>query len=127
MKKIIALFVFLTVAAVAHAQTTISAVYVSASTPTSATIVWTTSTPSTSQVMYGTNISLPLSNNKDTALVTSHSMTLASNLSSDPLYYFAVVSIDGSGMSAQSSTYPFGLCGAPFVPVTGTINPYYSS
>ena len=42
-----------------HAQTVISNVYVQSSTATTATIVWTTSTPATSQIRYGYNNTLP--------------------------------------------------------------------
>ena len=108
------------------AQTMISNVYVQSSTATTATIVWTTSTPSTSQILYGYDIAIHYSNNENYSLVTSHSMTLTVLNASQP-YYFAVVSVDGAGHSAQSSTYEFALCGQPQVPVSGTINQFYYS
>ena len=118
--------VVLGMAAVAYATPTISAVYVQSSAATTATIVWTTSTPSTSQIKYGLNNTLPYANNVNYSLVTSHSMTLTILNASQP-YYFAVVSVDGGGGSAQSSTYEFALCGTPQVPVVGTVNQFYYS
>ena len=122
--KILLPIIVLWAASVSYAQTTISAVYVQSSTSTTATIVWTTSTPSTSQIKYGYDSSIPFSNNENYNLVTSHSMTLTLLNASQP-YYFAVVSVDGSGHSAQSSTYQFALCGTPDVPVSGTVNQFY--
>lgn len=108
------------------AQTTISNVYVQSSTATTATIVWTTSTPATSQILYGYDIAIHYSNNENYSYVTSHSMTLTVLNAAQP-YYFAVVSVDGSGHSAQSSTVEFALCGQSQVPVSGTINQFYYS
>jgi hypothetical protein len=108
------------------AQTTISNVYVQSSTASTATIVWTTSTPATSQIRYGFNNTIPFANNVDRSLVTSHSMTLTFLNAIQP-YYFATVSVDGSNHSTQSATYEFALCGQPQVPVSGTINQFYYS
>src|SRR5580700_8808953 len=80
----------------ASGQTVISNVYVSSSTTTTATIVWTTSTPATSLVRYGYNNTLPYQNNTNYTLTTSHSMTLTVLNASQP-YYFAAVSVDGGG------------------------------
>ena len=109
------------------AQVTITNVYVSASTSTTATIVWTTSGPATSQVHYGFDASIPFANAVNHDLVTSHSMTLTI-LQAERLYYFAVVSVDGAGHSTQSSTSNFSLCSAsssPLIPAQGTVNNYY--
>ena len=120
----------------ASGQTVISNVYVSTTTATTATIVWTTSTPATSLVRYGYNNTLPYQNNTNYTLVTSHSMTLTVLNASQP-YYFAVVSVDGGGHTTQSSTYEFALCGNSgeevvppsfgTVPVTGTVNFAYGN
>ena len=123
-KKIVAVWLFL--GAACFGQTVISNVYVQSSTATTATIVWTTNTPSTSQIFYGTSIFLQYSNNVNSTLVTSHTSTLTALNANQP-YYFAAVSVDGSGHSAQSPTYTFALCGPPFVPVIGTINQFYYS
>lgn len=116
--------IFAVVGMYASAQTTISSVYVKSSTSTTATIVWTTSTASTSQVKYGLDSSIHYANSVNYTMATSHSMTLT-YLNSNQPYYFAVVSVDTSGNSAQSSTYEFALCGKPNVPVSGTINQFY--
>ena len=110
----------------ALAQTVISAVYVSATTATTATIVWTTSTPATSKIRYGFDNTLPFANNQNFTLSTSHSMTLTVLTPAQP-YFFAVVSVDGSGNSTQSSTFQFALCGQPIVPVSGTVNFAYAN
>jgi hypothetical protein len=109
------------------AQPTISNVYVSAATSTTATFTWTTNTPSTSQVRYGFDISLPFNNNPDSNLVTTHTMTLTF-LQPSTFYYFAVVSADSGGNSSQSATSSFSLCSpgeSGIVPVQGTANNFY--
>lgn len=111
----------------ALAQVTITNVFVSASTATTATIQWTTSGPSTSQVLYGFDSSIPFGSPVNPAMVTSHSVTLTV-LDPSRFYFFAVSSIDGAGHVTQSATENFGLCGGnsqPFNPATGTINNYY--
>lgn len=133
MKRLATCLVFIA-ASFVYAQTTISNVYVQSSTATTATIVWTTSTSSTSQIRYGFDSSLQFSNSPNYTQVTSHSMTLIL-LNGQRPYYFAVVSVDGGGHSAQSSTYQFALCGqfdaadngGPYVPVNGTVNQFYYS
>ena len=122
MKRIVAVLMFV-LSQVAFAAPTITNVLVTATTATTATIQWNTSTPSSSQLMYGTDPSLPYSNNVVGTLVTSHTMTLQL-LSAGPLYYVAAVSADGSG-STQSSQITFALCGAPLAPVQGTVTNYY--
>lgn len=124
MKKLSTIIAILLFAAGMSAQVTITNIYVSASTSTTATINWTTSGPATSQILYGTTPSMPFSNAVDRNLVTSHSMTLIL-LNAAQLYYFAPVSVDGAGHSTQGATTNFGLCGQPFTPVTGTVNNYY--
>ena len=124
MRNLIATWIILCGSALA--QPTISAVYVQSSTATTATIVWTTNTAATSQIKYETTNAIPYANGVNYTLVTSHSMTLTLLNASQP-YYFAVVSVDGSSHSAQSSTYEFALCGAPQVPVVGTVNQFYYS
>lgn len=115
---------WLMLASPALAEPVITNVYVSASTPTTATIVWTTDEASSSQILWGYNLALPYSNTVDTTMVTSHSMTLTL-LSAGPMYYFATVSKDSLGRIAQSTTYQFSLCGSPTTPVAGTVNQFY--
>lgn len=122
-RLIIATLLFMAGTAV-RAQVAITAVYVSASTASTATINWTTSGPATSQVKYGTDASLPYANAVDRNLITSHSMTLIL-LNASQLYYFAPVSVDNAGHTTQGATMNFSLCGQPLVPLNGTVNNYY--
>lgn len=124
MKLFIRALLLAMLAPVLHAQVTITNMYVSASTSSTATIVWTTNVAASSQLKYGTDASLPYANNTNYTLTTSHSMTLTL-LSPAYLYYVAAVSTDNSGHTTQSSTINFGLCGQPFVPTSGTVNNYY--
>lgn len=118
-----------------QAQVTITNVYTTAQTPdTSAlgsafgngteTIAWSTNVPATSQVRYGYDIALQYNNGVNPAYVTTHTMTLT-GLSATRPYYFAVVSNDSAGHTAQSGTQVFAICGSSLVPVVGTVNNYY--
>lgn len=107
----------------AQAQPTITNVYVTATTATTATIQWTTNVPATSQVRYGPNIALQYSTNINQSLVTTHVVQLTVLSASNP-YNFAAVSTAG-GQSSQSPTYTFALCGVAEVPVAGTVTNYY--
>jgi serine protease len=82
---------------------TISNVAETGVTGTSATITWTTDEPSDSTVNYGTTISLG-SSKSDSALVTSHSVTLT-NLAKDTPYYYKVESKDASGNTAIDNNH----------------------
>lgn len=62
---------------------------------TTAVITWTTLTPATSQIRYGTNTSLPLATLQDTAAVMDHTVALT-DLKPGASYYFAAVSHDGT-------------------------------
>lgn len=124
LKRLAIAVAMLLVGMVAQAQVTITNMYVSASTNSTATIVWTTNVAASSQLKYGTDASLPYANNTNYTLTTSHSMTLTL-LSPAYLYYVAAVSTDNAGHTTQSSTINFGLCGQPFVPTSGTVNNYY--
>lgn len=112
--------------AASWAQVTITNVYVSASTGTTATIVWTTSGPATSQILYGYNQGtyLPYSSPINRTMVTSHSVTLTV-LNTTTMYSFAAVSVDAANHTTQSSISLFSLCGAPMVPLNATANNYY--
>jgi peptidoglycan hydrolase-like protein with peptidoglycan-binding domain len=77
----------------------------SSTTASAATITWTTDEAATSKVVYGTTASYGSATSSGT-LVTSHSLSLASLLSST-LYHFAVVSADASGNTSTSSDYTF--------------------
>lgn len=108
----------------AFAGPTITNVLVTATTSNSATIQWTTSTPSTTQLAYGTDPSIPYTNNAVATPVTSHTMTLPL-LTAGPLYYVAAISTDATGPT-QAPSITFSLCGAPgLTPVNGAVNNYY--
>ena len=86
-------------AAAALAAPQISSVQVSAVTETTAVITWTTDKPSDSVVRYGTasnNWDSYPNTESDSALVTSHSITL-SGLTQETNYYFMVGSTDAFG------------------------------
>lgn len=68
---------------------TISNVAASAITITSATIIWTTSVPATSQVEYGPTTSYGATTALDTALVTNHSV-MVSGLVPSTIYHYRV-------------------------------------
>lgn len=100
-----------TTAAAAIADTTaltVSSVSASVVSSSTVTITWTTSKASTSQVKYGTSSSsLSSSTTEDTTLTTSHSVSINSGLSASTAYFYQVVSKDGSGTTATSTTASF--------------------
>lgn len=103
---------------------TITNVLVTNMTATTVTIQWTTTTPSSSMVMYGTDPSLPYSTNAVATPVTNHTVTLQL-LVVGPFYYAAAVSTDNSG-TTQSSPVTWTMCGSPLTPVNGTATNYYA-
>lgn len=123
MKKILLFLATVLLAAQSWAAPVITAITVSATTPTTATVTWTTGAGASSQVLYGvgnTNSQTPV----DGTLVTSHSVTIPL-LVAGPIYTFAVVSQDSTG-STTSTTNTFALCGGRSnTSVTGTINVAY--
>jgi hypothetical protein len=90
----------------APAAPVISAVATSAITTTSATITWTTDQGSSSQVKYGTTTSYGSMSALNGSLVTSHSVTLT-GLTAGTTYDFAVISTNGSSVTATSSNFTF--------------------
>ena len=99
----------------------ISSVAATSITSSGATITWTTSTPTTSQVEYGTSTAYGTSTTVSSSLVTSHSVTLT-GLASSKTYDFAVVSVDGSGNSVTSSNSSFTTAAAaPTAPVISSV------
>ncbi len=126
MKKIISILVLLLAWPVMAraAAPVITSIYVTATTPTSGTITWTTDIPSTSMLQYGTTSAIPYQTNVNYTLTTTHSMTLPL-LTAGPLYYVAAVSGDNAGNNTQSATITFSVCGSPTIPVSGTVNNYY--
>jgi alpha-L-arabinofuranosidase len=92
----------------------ISNVAVSGITSTGATITWTTDQPTSSLVNYGATSAYGTSTTLNTALVTSHSVTLT-GLTAGTLYDFDVVSANASGTSAASSNSTLTTAGAPVI------------
>lgn len=98
----------------------ISAVTASNLTATGATITWTTDKPATSKINYGLTASYTLSTVKDTALVTSHSVTLGS-LTSSILYHYQVESSDSGNLTSVSSDQTFTTAAPPSLPAISNI------
>jgi hypothetical protein len=96
----------------------ISNVQVSGITTTGATISWTTSTPASSQVLYGTTTGYGSSTANDPTLVTSHSQTLT-GLTANTTYHFTEVSIDAYGQQATSADATFTTSAASTTCPTG--------
>jgi lysophospholipase L1-like esterase len=92
-------------------------------TQSSATITWTTSATTSSQINYGTTASYGNSTPvTDIAPgVTTHSVTL-SNLNNCTIYHYQIVSVDGSSNTATSSDQTFGTggCGGSGGAITTT-------
>jgi hypothetical protein len=97
-------FAFATAAAADTTPPAISAIAATNITASGATINWTTSEPSTSQVDYGSTSAYGQSTAFNSALVTAHSVTL-SGLSASTAYHFRVRSRDATGNSASSSDW----------------------
>jgi hypothetical protein len=73
-----------------------------APTSTGATITWTTSTPASTQVLYGPTATYGSTSANDPTLLTSHSVTLG-GLTSGATYHYQAVSVDGSGQQAATA------------------------
>jgi hypothetical protein len=84
----------------------ISAVTATSITSSSATITWTTDQPSSSLVNYGTTTAYGTSSTLNSALVTSHSVTLTGLAPSTP-YDYDVVSANAAGNTATSVNSTF--------------------
>src|SRR5882762_3404018 len=88
-------------------------------TTSTAQIVWTTNVPADSSVDYGTSTSYGSSTPVDSAMVTSHQVTL-SGLAAGTTYYYQVNSSTSSGNHGHSGGH--GLKTAGFS-ISGTISP----
>jgi hypothetical protein len=84
----------------------ISAVGSSGITNTSATVMWTTHEPSTSQVEYGVGSEYGSATALEATLVSSHIVTIT-GLETDTVYHFRVRSKDSCGNEATSVFYTF--------------------
>jgi hypothetical protein len=90
----------------------ISNVQVTGISASSATISWTTSTPASSQVLYGTTASYGSSTPNDPTLVTSHSRALTA-LTASTAYHFTEISTDASNQTASHADATFTTSAAP--------------
>jgi peroxiredoxin len=88
-----------TLAAADETAPTISAVSSSSITESSAIITWITDEPATSQVEYGETEEYGSTTTENTALSTTHNVTLT-GLDDSTTYYFKVISKDASGNEA---------------------------
>jgi hypothetical protein len=97
----------------------ISNVSSSGITSSGATISWTTSLPSDSQVEYGTTTSYGGSTGINGSMLTSHLQTIG-GLSANTFYHYRVKSKDATGNQAVSSDYTFTTLntGAPTITIT---------
>ncbi|MFH1843685.1 MAG: DUF1349 domain-containing protein [bacterium] len=84
---------------------TLSDVHATATSPTTATVSWTTDNPSSSRVDFGLTAAYGDSV-LDGALVTSHSLELT-GLTPDTTYHYLVTSVDGSSNTTSSLDLTF--------------------
>ena len=102
-------FMIFMVATVAFAQPSISTLAVTYNQNMTATVSWTTNTPSTTQLIYGIGVTPNQKTNVISALVTAHSITL-SGLSAAYTYNYQAVSTDGGGYTTTSAVQSFEAC-----------------
>lgn len=87
----------------------ISNIQISNLTKTSATITWVTNNPSTSEVDYSKNASMPIDQTlavKSSTMVTNHS-TMLSSLNSGTTYYYRITSKSSSNVIVNSGNLIF--------------------
>jgi hypothetical protein len=117
--------IFLLLASIAFAQPTISTLAVTYNQNATATVSWTTNTPSTTQLLYGVGVAPNQKTNAVSTLVTAHSITL-SGLSSAYVYNYQAISTDGGGNTTTSAVQSFEACsGTGYTVLSGTLNNYY--
>jgi hypothetical protein len=90
----------------------ISNVQVTGISASGATISWTTSTPASSQVLYGTTASYGNSTPNDPTMVTSHLQTLT-GLTANTTYHFTEISTDASNQTASHADAMFTTSAVP--------------
>jgi Domain of unknown function (DUF4091)/Immunoglobulin domain/Immunoglobulin I-set domain len=105
--------------------TTLAIASVQAACPTgsSCQIAWTTNVPADSTVAYGSSTSYGFSTPVDSAMVTSHQITL-SGLAADTTYYYQVSSTDSKGNNGRSGGHSVKTSTAPSIttqPVSQTV------
>jgi hypothetical protein len=105
----------------------ISAITTTIVTTSSVTVTWTTNEPSTSQVDYGPTTAYGTTTTLDTALVTSHSVTL-NGLTANATYNLRVHSSDSLGTEGASANTTFIIdTNAPSIPSSLTATAVSSS
>jgi hypothetical protein len=105
--------------------TTLAITSVQAACPTASScqVDWTTNVPASSTVAYGNSTSYGFSTPVDSAMVTSHQLTL-SGLAADTAYYYQVSSTDWKGNSGHSGGHLVRTSAAPSIttqPVSQTV------
>ena len=95
-----------TTAATSAAAPQVSFVAFWGMTSSGVTISWSTNVPATTQVMFGTTTSLGQTSPVQSALTTSHGVTLA-GLNPGTTYYFMAQSADINSVVGQSTVYSF--------------------
>ncbi len=98
----------------------ITAVAAGSLTNTTATITWTTDEPSSSQVNYGPTTAYGSSSTLNSALVTSHSVTLT-GLIAGTTYNFDVISANSGGSQSTSTNSTFTTTGTAGTPVISSV------
>jgi hypothetical protein len=99
----------------------ISGVGASATTATTATIVWTTNQASDSQIDYGLTTAYGSSTALNTAMVTSHSQTLT-GLTSNQTYNYRVRSTNSFGLTTVSGNFTVVPVAPPVISGVGSSN-----
>jgi hypothetical protein len=97
----------------------ITNVQAASNTTSSSQIVWTTNVAADSALDYGTSASYGSSTLIDSAMITSHQVTL-SGLAAGTTYYYQVNSTDSKGNHAHSGGHSFKTSGFS---ISGTISP----
>ncbi len=92
------------------APPTVSGIAIAGVSDVAATVSWTTSTPTTSQVEYGISTDYG-SIAVDTEFLTDHRLTLT-NLSTDTVYHYRIGGLDAYEQPASSSDQSFATSGA---------------
>jgi hypothetical protein len=105
-------FTFNTTATPDTTPPVISSVSASPVTYNAATITWTTSEASNTQVQYGTTTGYGSSTTINSSMVTSHSQAL-SGLSASTLYHYRVLSRDAANNLATSADFTFTTAATP--------------
>lgn len=89
-----------------------TAVQSSASSPTTATVTWTTCAPATSAVKFGTTTAYGSTTATNSTLVTVHTLSIA-GLSPATTYHYSVISADSTGTTVNGKDSTFTTAAQP--------------